>query len=547
MEIAQWLCTWALRNRQDRVLEPSCGDGVFVEAAANRLRELGATTAETRRGVLGIEIVRKEAEKAQERMRKLLGAKGEECVELADFFSWCQQPGRKRFNSVVGNPPFIRYQTFPEPSRTLAMAMMADTGLLPNKLTNIWVPFVVAACECLKVGGRLALVLPAELLQVTYASQLRSFLVARFKKINVVTCNSLFFANAEQEVVLLLAEGLLSSASEKNACRVAMTEARTVNEITKKEPLKLLAKATPKSVRHGSEKWLKFFLSSREIEFMRRLRDAALVSPLSEHASVDVGVVTGKNAFFVLSQEQVNSYQLGSYTLPLIGRASHLRGARLTHKEWKSLAEQGERVYLLNVPSTINGSLSLAGERYVRLGEKQKFHITYKCSIREPWYSVPSVWQPDCFFFRQIYDFPRLVLNEGKATSTDTIHRMRCKGPPHLIVESIYTHLTAASAEIEGRSYGGGVLELEPTEAERLLVPSVLGGGLPVEECDRLIRHGRIQELLEENDKLILGKKLGLSKPEFTMLREIWEKMRNRRMSRTKRRREALAVDPQIE
>ena len=102
---------------------------------------------------------------------------------------------------------------------------------------------------------------------------------------------------------------------------------------------------------------------------------------------------------------------------------------------------------------------------------------------------------PSCFFFRQIYDFPRLVLNECNATSTDTIHRMKSKGPPELIVASIYTHLTAASAEIEGRSYGGGVLELEPTEAEKLLVPAVLDGGLSVEECDRLIRAGRLAEV----------------------------------------------------
>jgi len=31
--------------------------------------------------------------------------------------------------------------------------------------------------------------------------------------------------------------------------------------------------------------------------------------------------------------------------------------------------------------------------------------------------------------------------------------------------------LTALSAELEGRHYGGGVLELVPSEIERLLVP----------------------------------------------------------------------------
>ncbi len=546
-EVARWICAWAVRSQEEYILEPSCGDGVFVEAAANRLRELGATCAAVRHRVTGIEIIEAEAEKARERLRKAFGEKEADCVESADFFAWREQRARKPFDAVVGNPPFIRYQTFPEPSRTLAMAMMRKAGLAPNKLTNIWVPFVVAACTCLKPGGRLGLVLPAELLQVSYASQLRAFLVDRFERIDIVACNALFFANAEQEVVLLLAEGALPKSSEQNVCRVALTEAKTVAEITRREPMELLENAVPKTVQHDNEKWLKYFLSPLEIGFMRRLKDDALVVPLAKHASVDVGIVTGKNEFFVLSQEQVDRYQLGDYTVPLVGRASQLRGARLTRTEWESLAAAGERVHLFGVVANVNGSLSAEARRYVQTGEEREFHLGYKCSVRTPWYSVPSFWRPHCFFFRQIYDFPRLVLNECDATSTDTIHRMKSKGPPELIVASIYTHLTAASAEIEGRSYGGGVLELEPTEAEKLLMPAVLGGGLAVEECDRLIRAGQLAEVLEENDRLILGHKLGLSAREYAMLRQIWEKMKNRRISRTKKERKALASNGEPE
>ena len=192
-------------------------------------------------------------------------------------------------------------------------------------------------------------------------------------------------------------------------------------------------------------------------------------------------------------------------------------------------------VYLFHVDASVNGSLSAAGKRYVHIGEEKQFDRGYKCSIRNQWYSVPSVWKPDCFFFRQIYDFPRLVVNKAAATSTDTIHRLSYKGDPELIAASIYTHLSAASAEIEGRSYGGGVLELEPTEAERLLLPATLGRGLPINECDRMIRAGRLQEVLDENDRLILIQGLGLTKQETNTLRQIWHKMRNRRMALRKR------------
>jgi len=530
--LAQWLCSWAIQSEQSTVLEPSCGDGSFLAAAASRLLELGAQRPAVAQQIRGVEITEVEAEKARARLSALVGSRGVDAVATGDFFEWWVEAADTRFDCVVGNPPFIRYQSFPEPARSRGMEIMRSLGLMPNKLTNIWVPFVAAAVASLRPGGRLALVLPAELLQVTYASQLRSFLADRFTRVDIVACNELFFDRAQQEVVLLLADGALAEASEKNACKVALTEAKRVEDITGKSPAVVLKKASPKSVRHDSEKWLKYFLSAKEIAFMRALRDSDAVVPLSHYADVDVGVVTGKNAFFVLTQEQVDEHDLDEYVTPLVGRSAQLRGARLTTTEWRSLAKSGERVFLFHVPTTVNGGLSEAGKRYVQLGEELEVHRGYKCSVRKPWYSVPSVYEPDCFFFRQIYDFPRLVVNTAGATSTDTIHRMRCRGNAKRVAQGLYTHLSAASAEIEGRSYGGGVLELEPTEAERLLMPAALGRGLSIAESDRLIRAGRLQDVLAENDRLILQGEVGLSAKECQMLQRIWEKMRDRRISR---------------
>ena len=67
---------------------------------------------------------------------------------------------------------------------------------------------------------------------------------------------------------------------------------------------------------------------------------------------------------------------------------------------------------------------------------------------------------------------PRLILNQMNAYNTDTAYRIRPKGPikPETLVYCFINSLTALSAELEGRYYGGGVLELVPSEIERLLV-----------------------------------------------------------------------------
>ena len=204
--LARWLAHWAIRSGGDRILEPSCGDGVFLAAAAEELVAYG-TSQESQ--VVGVELVPAEAAKAWTKVACSPIAKKVN-VFPSDFFTWLRSCESDAFDVVLGNPPFIRYQQFPEPSRTLAMAFMQRKGLQPNKLTNIWVPFVVAGTALLREGGRLAMVLPAELLQVTYAAQLRQFLADSFGRITIFACNEMFFHDAEQEVVLLLAEDKLS-------------------------------------------------------------------------------------------------------------------------------------------------------------------------------------------------------------------------------------------------------------------------------------------------------------------------------------------------
>jgi adenine-specific DNA methylase len=543
-EVANWLCAWAIRKPTDQVLEPSCGDGAFLVAAAARFAKLGLRGPDAAAQLNGIEILGTEADRAREQLRRTMGAQAQDVVKTADFFGWWQETEQPAFDVVVGNPPFIRYQTFPEPHRTRAMAIMQVIGLTPNRLTNIWVPFVVAAAMSLRPGGRMALVLPAELLQVTYAAQLRSFLTDRFVRIDIVACNELFFEKAEQEVVLLLADGALAEVSETNTCRVTLTEAKTVAEITRQKPAALLKAAQPKTIRHDNEKWLKYFLTAREIEFMRELRAAEITTAMKTHAHVDVGVVTGKNEFFVLTGEQVEELGLGGYTTPLISRSVQLKGTKLGKADWKALAAAGDRVHLLHITAAQAGKLTDTLRSYIRHGEAQDWHKGYKCSIRSPWYAVPSIWTPDGFLFRQIYDFPRIVLNSSGATSTDTIHRLSCNtAKPERVIANTYTWLTAASAEIEGRSYGGGVLELEPTEAERLMMPAKLNGAMPLADADHLIRGGRLDEVLKENARIVLMSHMGLSAADCGILRDIWTKMRDRRMARRRSGKGAAARD----
>ena len=75
---------------------------------------------------------------------------------------------------------------------------------------------------------------------------------------------------------------------------------------------------------------------------------------------------------------------------------------------------------------------------------------------------------------------PRLVHLAKKCAATDTIHRVRWRQPArgrrHAV--SFMNTWTLLASELTGRSYGGGVLELMPGEANQLPLPE------PSEELD---------------------------------------------------------------
>ena len=95
-----------------------------------------------------------------------------------DFFEYYKEniEGQQKFDVIVGNPPFIRYQNVNADSREIAFKFMSKEGMHPNKLTNMWLPFLVLSALTLSKNGKLGMVIPAELFQVSYAGETREFL-----------------------------------------------------------------------------------------------------------------------------------------------------------------------------------------------------------------------------------------------------------------------------------------------------------------------------------------------------------------------------------
>ncbi len=89
-----------------------------------------------------------------------------------------------------------------------------------------------------------------------------------------------------------------------------------------------------------------------------------------------------------------------------------------------------------------------------------------------------------------------------------------------------FNSLTALTAELEGRHYGGGVLELVPSEIEKLLMPSPDKIVPDIQELDRRVRSDSVADTLECQSEIVLA---GLSKSKQMDLLAAWSMLRNRR------------------
>lgn len=517
--IVQFICNWAIDINTKGILEPSCGDGAFLKEAVKKIMEINPDV-NTEHTIVGVELFEEEAKKAS-----IYGTK----VVTGDFFGYYKDhiEGKQKFDVIVGNPPFIRYQNVDADSREIAFQLMRGAGLHPNKLTNIWLPFLVLSALALSKNGKLGMVIPAELFQVSYAGETREFLAKFFDRLTLITFQKIVFEDIQQEVILLLGE------KTSNSKGIQVIELNDLEDLSNLD-LSNFYDYEVKELNHSDEKWIKYFLSCEEIELMRKLRNNVDIVPTTDLFEINVGLVSGENSFFLLNHEMVKEYQLGNATRMIIGKTEQLKGVILSERDFKNLVDKGKKVYMFAPKDVPFSELSKEEQEYIKYGEKLGFNRGYKCRIRKNWYCVPQSWEPDAFILRQVNRYPRIILNYANAISTDTIHKIRFLDGvnPEYVAAAFLNSFTLALAEVTGRSYGGGVLTFEPSEIRKLMIPMKNAELLDVKIIDKLIRDNKIEEVLNYSDRILLVNGLGLSNDEVKVLRNIWLKLSERRLGR---------------
>lgn len=458
-EVVRSLLRWAVRDGQDRLLDPSCGDGRFI---AGHPRSVG---------------IEQDPDASATAMRRAPGA----LVHEGDFFSWAGSTG-ERFECAAGNPPFIRYQRFKGPVRERALKLCASLGASFSALSSSWALFLVATGHLLNPGGRMAFVVPAEIGHAPYSAPLIEYLARHFDRLQMIAVKEKLFPSLSEDCWLLYADGKGGSTSEIGLSvvdRFGYSEAPP--HVTARVPLSAWRTLWNRRLRP-------FLMAKASRDLYERLARDERSLRLGAFAHVNIGYVSGANDFFHLRQSEAEKLGIPETCLQVTVRnARSLPSSQVDASTVRRWLHEDRQTLLLRLRK--DQRLPSAVRAYLSTERAREAAGAYKCRTRNPWYVVPDVKIPDYFLTYMSGRRVSLVQNSARCACTNSLHavRLKEKAPVERIRAVQRSALFQLSCEIEGHPLGGGMLKLEPREACNILIPSEEG---LAEAEEQIIRDG---------------------------------------------------------
>jgi|SRR5271165_656582 len=508
------LVEWTICSGSNSVLDPSCGDGAFLAASHDRLLRLGSASTK----VYGVDVSADALRIARERVRSAR-------LFNKDFFDLTPD-ALPRFDCVVGNPPFIRYQTFNGENTSKGHVRAKEAGVALPRLASSWAPFVVHATQFLREGGRMGMVMPAELGHAKYARDVLRFLLEQFRHVGIEMFRDKMFGGLSQSTVLLLCDGY------GEPCRKLIISSSDDMKGTSRQ----LVRADVDAVKSGRFRFTHYLVPESVRVLYESLAADSRVKRLGEIADVGIGYVTGANDFFHLSLQERQELEIPAQFLrPAVLNLRNVRDVQYTRDHWLARRAAGEKAYLLAIPAVPKDTLPLHLQSYLQKGEVSGVSDRYKCRIRQYWYVVPHVRTADAFLSYMSGGQPLLVTNAANLVAPNTVHLLRfARGHDPLCYASSWGNsLTRLSCELEGHALGGGLFKLEPSEAENVLVlqPSAAQVKVLTTQLPCLMAHSP-ERAADVADRYVLKGRLGLTASEIHALRdaalkvESWRKHR---------------------
>ena len=495
------------------VLEPSVGDGNFVQA-------INETEALNSFNKINLTIVERENEELKKAKKKNNNTFIKVTALNKDYLIF-HSDSKKKFSAILGNPPYVKSNYLTEEQKKLAKEIHLEQNLADRKINNIWTSFLISSISKLQKDGLLAFVLPLELLQVKFTEEIRDLLKKSFDRIEIFMFDKLQFLECKgQDTVLLIGY------KKHKTPGTFYTTIKSMEELQNRS-FRLYSN---ESVSESNKKWTHHFITPEEHAFLENIKKELNI--VSNYVDNKAGIVTAANNYFIIDKETLDKYELKEYAKPIVQKGFFVNGSvAFNNYDYSKLIKENKPAFLLdfndldieNIPSNV--------QDYIALGEKEELQERFKCRQRKNWYQVPNIAkQSKAFFFKRAHEYPKLLKNEANVFVTDSAYNVTVKNNYNLndFIFSFYNSLTLTFAELEGRYYGGGVLELTPNEFRVLPMPMAIQNDFSSYKKDFKDKQ-EIEDVLFKYNLQVLNSSLTLNLEEINKIESIRKKLVNKR------------------
>lgn len=171
---------WSGRGR---LLDPTCGDGVFLEAAIRKVAALTVSAEEkreiVRERIAGWDLDAEAIAGARERLGRVLAEIGlGEAMPALEVRDALDARADETVDCIVGNPPYLEAKRMPD---ALKKRVRARCPLAGRGAFDLYTAILERCAAMLDAGrGELCFLVPNRFLVVSYAAALRRHLLERF-------------------------------------------------------------------------------------------------------------------------------------------------------------------------------------------------------------------------------------------------------------------------------------------------------------------------------------------------------------------------------
>ena len=444
--VVKGMVDWAAGRSSDyvRIVDAGAGSGRFTFAALARFPKAHAVCIEADQALALLLRANAEA----------LGL-GQRVTVIVDDFRRCELPAVTGKTLFIGNPPYVRHHDISGEWKQWYSQKLRALGHHSSQLAGLHLHFFLKTLELAKPGDEGCYITAAEWMDVNYGQALRDLL-----------CNGLggraVFAVAPELKVFedaLVSAAITCFSPGRKAGSLTfkrLTRAAELERLTGGVKVRLAdAKANPK--------W------SELMDSLQSTEEPGFV-PLGDLFKVQRGQVTGANKVWVVPPA---APKLPSrFLFPCVTKATDL-----TSLNDVKLTDTSRLRSVADLPASLDGLTATERkqvEAFLEWAENNGAADGYIAQHRSPWWRTNLKAPAPIVMTYMGRRPPVFVLNAAGARLINVAHGLYPKQPlPVEYLEKLTVWLNNNVSIGSGRSYAGGLVKFEPSEAMRLRIPSV--------------------------------------------------------------------------